>query len=228
MGLISRVSSRTYRGAAMGGSQSKKPAAAAATAAPADPNFKDEQLTQVAEGVHVGTFLLERSVLREQQQSLVNKDKQIGQYVYAKTEEVAQAASETLEHYKKAAATELGNKDVQLAEMRDTVAKMEEAYEAFKSATEQSTEELKQTYESKIQSLNELIDSRGAEYEAVYNKSFSESQYKYPVKGYSPVCEDRIAAIGRCYTESRGKTLNCSRLVDELQQCVDAAKQERL
>merc|ERR1712071_167509 len=227
MGLISRVSSRTYRRCVMGSSQSKKPAAAAEPAK-APTNFAAENMQEVAPKINVGTFLLERSVLREQQRDLVNQNQKVAAFVQAKTDEVQKAAISSLEEYRQSASAHMKTKDQQIEELHASIQQLhQEKQESIDhAAAEKGT--MQEYYDTTVAHLTSIIDDRGRRTSEVYDEKFAAGASTYPVRSHTAICADRIAAVGQCYKDSKGQTLNCSQMVKELQQCVDEAKKERL
>merc|ERR1712071_425702 len=125
MGLISRVSSRTYRGSQkMGGSQSKKASASPVVdQKPVGPdgettNFDKKQSQEVADGVHVGNFLLERSLLQAKDQHIKNQENKIQGYIHDKISDSQMQAAEMLENYRKVAANASINEVTEICEQK--------------------------------------------------------------------------------------------------------------
>jgi len=208
----------------MGGSQSKKQP----TTATSPNNFEASKMTGVSKDVNVGTVLLERSILRDQQKGLRNKDAEIKGFVIDKTHEMTKNAAKTLDEYKQKAYSEFENKDRQIEALNEKLVEVNNEKISFMEQTSAEVAEFRAAYEAKIAALNTIIDERGEQIAQEYQSKFETSRQAYPVRSYTPQCADKITAVGACYKESRGKTLNCSQVVQELQSCVDEAKKDRL
>jgi len=191
-------------------------------------NFEDDKMVKVADGVHVGTFVIERGLLRGQQQQLSEKDAKVESYIKHQAEQTRISAAEMLENYRKAAIDELSSKDDQIAALNQKIDGITEVYDIYKSASEQQILDLKESYENKLKELGEAMDARGKQLEDEYNKNFVDAQRALPVRDYQPVCQDKIVEIRECYASNRGQTLKCSQIVADLQRCVDEVKKERL
>lgn len=76
--------------------------------------------------------------------------------------------------------------------------------------------------------MQQTLKERGELIEKAYSERFSEVSEKLVVQNFNLVCADRIQAVGQCYRESRGQTLNCSKVVSALQDCVEQEKEKRL
>ena len=48
------------------------------------------------------------------------------------------------------------------------------------------------------------------------------------LREYSPVCQDKVMEIRECYAANKGQSLKCSKIVADLQNCVDEIKKDRL
>jgi len=218
----------------MGGSQSKK-----ANASPVveqkpvekdgdTTNFDKKDSTQVADGVHVGNFLLERSLLQAKDEKIKSQQTKIQGYINEKISDSQMQAAEMLENYRKVAVEQLGTKDEQIQSLQQKMIEMGEAFENYKIAAESSIKEVTENCNNKIQEQKDKADENAKTVSAAYNQAFVEQQANIAVKEYSPVCQDRVLEIRECYASNKGQSLKCSKIVAELQRCVDEVKQDRL
>jgi hypothetical protein len=218
----------------MGGSQSKKASASPVVdQKPVGPdgettNFDKKQSQEVADGVHVGNFLLERSLLQAKDQHIKNQETKIQSYIHDKVSDSQMQAAEMLENYRKVAVEELGTKDEQITNLQNKMIEMGEAFENYKIAANASIKEVTETCEQKVQEQKNQIEANNKQVQESYNQAFVEQDAKFVLREYSPVCQDKVFEIRECYAANKGQSLKCSKIVADLQNCVDEIKKDRL
>ena len=136
-------------------------------------------------------------------------------------------AAEMLENYRKVAVEQLGTKDEQIAALQNKLIEMGEAYETYKAAAENTIKEVQDNCNQKLQEQKDKIDENTKKVQESYNQAFVEQQANVSIREYSPVCQDKIVEIRECYASNKGTSLKCSKIVAELQKCVDEVKKER-
>lgn len=225
----------------MGGSQSKKASASPVVdQKPVGPdgettNFDKKQSQEVADGVHVGNFLLERSLLQAKDQHIKNQENKIQGYIHDKISDSQMQAAEMLENYRKVAVEQLGTKDEQITNLQNKMLEMGEAFENYKIAANASINEVTEICEQKVQEQKDLrrsdqdqTEANNKQVQETYNQAFVEQEAKVALREYSPVCQDKVFEIRECYAANKGQSLKCSKIVADLQNCVDEIKKDRL
>ena len=148
-------------------------------------------------------------------------------YINEKINDSEMQAAEMLANYRKIAVEELGTKEEQISTLQKKLIEMGEAFEVYRADAENKIKEVQDNCNQKLQEQKDKIDENTKTVQESYNQAFIDQQANVSIREYSPICQDKIVEIRECYSNNKGTSLKCSKIVAELQKCVDEAKKER-
>merc|ERR1712176_94822 len=234
MGLISRVSSRTCRRRKsvtlkkkMGNSKSKAAAASSSNASSSNPNFTQEQLASVGEGVQVGHFLLKKSELQAKEQELKNAASSMNKYVSDIAQDIQNQAQNQLTNVQKDAQSFIKQQAATIENLEDQLKLDQEKLSNLEAVKNEEMENVRAELGARVNNLQEILDKRGEEITAKYEEYFNKGRDIFPIKAHNPVCQESIASVLTCFRDNNGQSLNCGVEIDALKKCVDDMKREK-
>merc|ERR1711976_579947 len=190
-------------------------------------NHQQKDMVQVGDGVQVGTFLLEKSMLQAERQRLADRENSMDSHTQSIAQNIYNEAANKITGVQGQAGRVIQDKDQYISTLEDQIKLEKEKFDCFVAENIEKQKEINQNYENKISSLEEILKTRGEEITATYEKYYSATEAVFPTKKYSPVCQETLLKIKDCYNNSKGQTLHCSGLVDELKQCITQVKKDK-
>jgi len=207
----------------MGNSSSKAPK----QAPPAPNNFKDEDMVEIGEGVKTGQFLLQKSLLQARERELNRAANDMNQYVNDIAKDIQGKAVEKINANQNEAQTVIVEKEATIEGLQSQIEAQKQEFQSAIECQQNTNATQAQEFSEKLNNMEQVLNDRGQKSRETYEKYYEQSSQVFPVKKYSPVCAEAVLAVGSCYAESKGQSLNCSTLVDELKKCVREARVEK-
>ena len=157
----------------------------------ADPkNFQKDDLIEVGDGIKVGEFLMNKTILKAKEEQIKQKANQMNEYVNQMANEIKGQAVDHINVSNEKNLSILSEKDSKIENLEKQLGTHEEAFINFKNESLENSENLKKTFQEKVANLENILESRGSQAKETYESYYGKAGDIFPIKKFSPVCQE--------------------------------------